>query len=101
MVDFLRYETVDELWSIFGELRACQRSPRPDEYAYFFIDQVSENFALSLVIPFDPTGQLSHCARHTSPYLSDTLNKKPESVITQWTFVDLPIEVKHLAFIWD
>jgi hypothetical protein len=65
MVDFLRYETIDELWSIFGELRACQRSPRPDEYAYFFIDQVSENFALSLVIPFDPTGQLSHCVRLT------------------------------------
>lgn len=63
LTDILTYDTVDDFWEMFGELRCCRLSPRPDEYAYFQIDQASENFALSLVIPFSPSGQLSHCAR--------------------------------------
>lgn len=65
IVESAENDTVDDFWETFGELRCGSFSPRPGEYAYFRIDHAAENFTLALVVPFDQSGQLSHCARLT------------------------------------
>src|SRR5690554_6600536 len=91
IVTSAEHDTVDEFWEKFGELCCESFSPRPGEYAYFRIDQASENFTLALVVPFDRSGQLSHCARLTF----ETRTQELQSHEFSWELSKVMLEEVH------
>ena len=68
--DLVRYSSIHDVWEEFGEYRTIRRSARSGEFGVLEICYSDEDFALSVLLPFDQEAALQGQCRVALPDLS-------------------------------